>query len=495
MPLLMIRHTVRRSLSTLPPLTAQHYDIKRGDYSKVNDVDIELFQSVLGDRVLTDPALVEPYNVDWMRIMRGQSKVVLRPKTTQEISKIMRHCNGRKLAVVPQGGNTGLVGGSVPVFDEIIISTSLMNNVLSLDETAGVLVCQSGCVLKDLDNYLSERNLMMPLDLGAKGSCQIGGNVSTNAGGLRLLRYGSLHGNVLGLEAVLASGEVINSLSTVRKDNTGYDIKQLFIGSEGTLGIVTAVSILTPVRPKSVNVALVCCDTFEQVQSVFVTGRKLLGEILSAVEFFDSSCYQLVKKHLSLSLPLSSHHQFYVLIETAGSNHSHDEEKLSLCLEELMSSNVIINGTIATDYTKMKNIWNCRELIAEAINKEGVTYKYDVSLPLKCMYELVDIMRERLKDKALCVLGYGHIGDGNLHFNAVGGSHSKELLDLIEPFIFEWTADRKGSISAEHGLGFKKANFINYSKTDETVSLMRRFKDLLDPKGILNPYKTLPRIH
>ena len=233
---------------------------------------------------------LEPYNTDWMRKYRGQSQLVLLPKTTQEVSAILKHCNQRRydrvvgdggggggvsalislvlwvsltsthrlsghgrtasLAVVPQGGNTGLVGGSVPVFDEIVINAKNMNQILEFDEVSGTMVCQAGCILETLDRYAEERGYMMPLDLGAKGSCQIGGNVATNAGGLRLLRYGSLHGTVLGLEAVLPDGTILDNLSTLRKDNTGYDLKQLFIGSEGTLGFITAVSMLTPKRPK-----------------------------------------------------------------------------------------------------------------------------------------------------------------------------------------------------------------------------------------------------
>jgi FAD/FMN-containing dehydrogenase len=319
------------------PLTAEHYAVKRGDYAQLSELDIQEFQSILstgvnedgssngGERVVTDPTTIAPHNVDWMHNVRGQSKLMLRPRTTLEVSWILAHCNERRLAVVPQGGNTGLVGGSVPVFDEVILSTSLMNKVISLDEVAGVLVCQSGCVLEALSNKLEQKGLMMPLDLGAKGSCQIGGNVSTNAGGLRLLRYGSLHGNVLGLEVVLADGTVLDSLSTLRKDNTGYDLKQLFIGAEGTLGVVTAVSILTPPLPNSVNVAFMGCPGFAEVREVYTTAKSMLGEILSAVEFMDSECMEVVERHLPLQNPISPH-PFYALVETSGSHDLHDKE-------------------------------------------------------------------------------------------------------------------------------------------------------------------------
>lgn len=206
-------------------------------------------------RVITDPNDVQPHNVDFLSAVRGYSQTLLKPKTTDEVSAILRHCNERKLAVCPQGGNTGLVGGSVPVFDEIVLSTQLMDQIEHIDQVSGILTCQSGCVLESLDQKASEVGLCMPLDLGAKGSCHIGGNVSTNAGGLRLLRYGNLHGSVLGVEAVKADGTVLDLLSNFKKDNTGYHLKHLFIGSEGTLGVVTKVAIACPTASKAVNVA------------------------------------------------------------------------------------------------------------------------------------------------------------------------------------------------------------------------------------------------
>jgi D-2-hydroxyglutarate dehydrogenase len=385
-----------------------------------------------------------------------------------------------------------LVGGSVPVFDEIILSTSLMDKVISLDQTSGVLVCQSGCVLETLSNMLEEKGLMMPLDLGAKGSCQIGGNVSTNAGGLRLLRYGSLHGNVLGLEVVLADGTVLDPLSTLRKDNTGYDMKQLFIGSEGTLGVVTAVSILTPPLPNSTNVAFMGCQGFTEVREVYTTAKTMLGEILSAVEFMDGEVLDIVVTQLPLHSPLSSSHPFYVLVETSGSHDQHDKEKLDVFLEEVMSKGLIEDGTVSPDISKQRAIWAVREMAAEALVRAGVTYKYDISLPLDVLYDLVLDVRERCAHLALCTVGYGHIGDGNLHLNVVGETHSHELKECIEPFIFDWTARHGGSVSAEHGLGFMKAKYIYHSKSRETVVWMKKLKQLFDPNGILNPYKTLP---
>jgi len=372
----------------------------------------------------------------------------------------------------------------------VIISTSLMNNVISLDEVSGILACQAGCVLEALDNHLADRDFMMPLDLGAKGSCQIGGNVSTNAGGLRLLRYGSLHGTVLGLEAVLADGTIVNTMSGCRKDNTGYDLKQLFIGAEGTLGLVTGVSIQVPRRPKAVNVALLAADSYDGVLEIFAAAKRDLGEILSAVELIDADSMTVNKNNMDLDNPLSEQ-PFYVLLETHGSNDTHDKEKLDACLENAMMEGFVVDGLIAQDQTQVAQMWEIRESITEALKGDGVVYKYDVSLPVTQLYELVDLMKERTEGVAITCCGYGHLGDGNLHLNITGPASKPELLDLIEPFVYEYTAGVGGSVSAEHGIGVMKPTKLHYSKSKEAIEMMQLMKKTLDPNGILNPYKTV----
>ncbi|XP_026650846.2 D-2-hydroxyglutarate dehydrogenase, mitochondrial isoform X1 [Zonotrichia albicollis] len=471
--------------------TCERYAVRRLPFARLADGDVAFFERLMPGRVITGEEEVKPFNVDWLKSVRGCSQLVLKPQTTAEVSQILRYCHERNLAVNPQGGNTGLVGGSVPVFDEIILSTALMNQIISFDKVSGILVCQAGCVLERLSEYLEEQGFIMPLDLGAKGSCHIGGNVATNAGGLRLLRYGSLRGTVLGLQVVLADGSALDCLTSLRKDNTGYDLKQLFIGSEGTLGVITAVSILCPQRPKAVNVAFLGCQSFAKVLETFTTCRAMLGEILSAYEFMDEKCMELVETHLKLSSPVADS-PFYVLIETSGSNSTHDEEKLHNFLERAMASGLVTDGTVATDEKKIKVLWSLRERITEALTHEGYVYKYDISLPVGKLYDLVTDMRARLGQSAKNVVGYGHLGDGNLHLNITAESYSHSLLEAIEPFVYEWTARCSGSISAEHGLGFKKRHFIHYSKPHEAVLLMQQFKAMLDPKGILNPYKTLP---
>ncbi|CCE79887.1 Piso0_002979 [Millerozyma farinosa CBS 7064] len=492
--------------SKVIPLTAESYadKVKRDErYSKLNDSDIEAFKSILQDShsLITNEDDVAFFNEDWMRKYRGQTKLVLKPKTTEQVSEILRYCNERNLAVVPQGGNTGLVGGSIPIFDEIIISLGSLNKIRSFDSVSGVLKCDAGLILQNADEFLKEQGYIFPLDLGAKGSCHVGGNVATNAGGLRLLRYGSLHGSVLGLEAVLPDGTIYSSMDALRKDNTGYDLKQLFIGSEGTLGIITGVSILCPSRPQAFNVALLAVSSYEAVQKVFVGARRELSEILSAFEFMDGKSQLLTSRHLKADHPIESgEYPFYILIETSGSNKDHDDEKLEAFLEKAMEDGLVDDGIIAQDETQVQNLWAWRESIPEASTIGGGVYKYDVSLPLADLYGLVEAASERLSQEGLVdiddaskpvveAIGYGHVGDGNLHLNVAVREYSKRVENVLEPFIYEWIQSKKGSISAEHGLGFQKKNYIGYSKTDIEIKLMKDLKEHYDPKLIMNPYK------
>lgn len=503
--LLMI-NGCKYSTQIQPRLTSELYpDTKRNKLYKQLDLqDIKFFKTILSEQEILEANNTDDlgvFNEDWMRKYRGESKLVLRPKSTKQISSILKYCNEKKLAVVPQGGNTGLVGGSVPVFDEIILSLSQLNKIREFDSISGILKCDAGVILENADNFLCELGYIFPLDLGAKGSCHIGGIAATNAGGLRLLRYGSLHGSILGLEVVLPNGEILNGMNSLRKDNTGYDWKQLFIGSEGTLGIITGVSILCPLRPKSFCVSFLGVKNYEAVQTVFVRAKKELGEILSAFEFMDLNSQKLTKHYLKgMDYPLSSEYPFQILIETSGSNKEHDDAKLDVFLEKLMDEGVVLDGVIAQDETELQNLWKWRELIPESSQVGGGVYKYDVSLPLKELYSLVEATEERLKSRgllsyndpsapAISCVGYGHIGDGNLHLNVAVREYSKELEQALEPFVYEFVSSKHGSISAEHGLGFQKKKYINYSKTPEEIAVLKRLRNHYDSNGILNPYK------
>ncbi|TXC09807.1 hypothetical protein FocTR4_00005532 [Fusarium oxysporum f. sp. cubense] len=457
-----------------------------------------IIDGITGGGAGVDAADFETYNEDWMHKYKGQSKLVLRPGTTDEVSGILKYCNEQRLAVVPQGGNTGLVGGSIPVFDEIVISMARMNEIRSFDEVSGSLVIDAGCVLETVDSYLAQKGYIFPLDLGAKGSCHVGGNVATNAGGLRLLRYGSLHGTVLGVEAVLPNGTVINDLCTLRKNNTGYDVKQLFIGAEGTLGIITKIAIQCPQRSPAVNVAVFGIESYDKAQLAFREAKKQLSEILSAFELMDGRSQRIVSEVKGQEHPLEGEYPFYCLIETSGSNGEHDYAKLETFLEDVMTREVIADGVVAQDETQLRNLWGWREGITECLGHWGGTYKYDISIPLDEMYTIVEDTKARLIDLGLLgdtsdhpvvdVLGYGHMGDSNLHLNIPVRRYDPAVEKALEPWVYEWIQKRSGSISAEHGLGIAKKKFIGYSRDDTTIGLMKQIKNLFDPNGIMNPY-------
>uniref|UniRef100_A0A1I8P1Z4 D-2-hydroxyglutarate dehydrogenase, mitochondrial n=1 Tax=Stomoxys calcitrans TaxID=35570 RepID=A0A1I8P1Z4_STOCA len=478
--------------SAIPELTQVRYKIKRGNYGELQDKDVTFFESLIGaTNILQDcQDDLHGYNVDFLRSVRGSSKLVLRPGSTQEISEILKYCNQRRLAVCPQGGNTGLVGGSVPVCDEIVLSLARLNKILSIDDITGIVACESGVILENLDAKTREAGYVVPLDLGAKSSCHIGGNVSTNAGGLRVIRYGNLHGSVLGVEAVLANGQVVDLMSDFKKDNTGYHLKHLFIGSEGTLGVVTKVAILCPAISDSVNVAFLGLNSFDAVLKTLKNAKRHLGEILSSCEMIDASSLAATTENFNLKSPIEGF-PFYMLIETSGSNVEHDMEKLNGFLQLVMEKGDVADGTYTSEPGKMLEIWKLREFIATALTKDGYCFKYDISLPLRSFYEIVKVVDKRVGHLAKRVCGYGHLGDSNLHLNVSCPEYSPELHKQLEPFVYDYTSELKGSVSAEHGIGFLKTKYLAHSKRPEAIKIMRDMKLLLDPNGILNPYKVL----
>ncbi|CDH60359.1 d-lactate dehydrogenase 2 [Lichtheimia corymbifera JMRC:FSU:9682] len=508
-------HTSRSVWRTGPltPLTSEKLSSLRrsNKFKQLEQRDIDFFRSVLpANNVIhdaeSDPAKssMTPYNADFFNLHRGASSLCLFPTATEQVSEILKYCNKEMLAVVPQGGNTGVSGGANPVFDEIIINTSKMNQIRSFNDISGVAVVDAGVILESLDNFLEPHGYTVPLDLGAKGSCQLGGNVSTNAGGLRLMRFGNLHGNVLGLEVVLPDGTILDNLSTLRKDNTGYDLKQLFIGAEGTLGLVTGVSLLTPRRPSSVNLAMLALDSFDDIQKAFVMAKEDLSEILSAFEFWDDASMNLVKKVTlpDATYPIEAKSKFYALLETQGSRQEHDQEKLDAYLSRVMEADVAHDGVIAQDAKQIQALWQWRETIPEAIVKSGTAMTYDVSMDVKLLYKMVEDAKKHYNDRGLLgdgnvyynFLGFGHVGDGNLHIMAnIKGFDYKVQKDM-DRFVYDWAIKHKGSITAEHGVGVAKVGYMEECKSEPQLRLMRAIKHALDPRGIMNPYKVVPGV-
>lgn len=490
------RKLVNGANGALPDLTTERFPhLKRGDFAQLSEEHLRHLEKLIGkENVVTDPVKVAAHNIDWDRHARGYGGAVLMPATTLEVSELLAYCNEQCLAVTPQGGNTGLVWGSVPVFDELILSTQRLNEILHFDEVSGVLTCQAGCVLADLDAYVRKRGFIVPLDLGAKNKCHIGGNLSTNAGGVRLVRYGSLHGSVLGLEAVKADGTVLRLMNTLRKDNSGFHLKHLFIGSEGTLGVITQVAIQCAIEPAAVNVLFLGVPTFARVVDTFRAARATLGETLSACEMMDNECMQVVVDKLGYRNPLAVS-PFYVLVETNGSDAEHDREKVAKLFQMVKSSGMATDGVLATGDQQRNELWEMRLRIGKGLWADGCLYTFDISVPLKMYYDIVPEMSRRLKEAGrdvTRVCGFGHMGDSNLHLGVTSPSFDPELLDWMEEFVYLWTAERSGSVAAEHGVGFKKNRFIHLSKSKAAVSLMKDLKVVMDPNGILNPYKVLP---
>ena len=443
---------------------------------------------------MTDPSDLEYHNTDWTRHYQGHSELLLKPSTASQISKILAYCNENRLPVVTQAGKTGLVGGGVPIQREVILSTERLNTIHGVDDS-GILRAQAGCVLSDIQSYCSERNYLFPVELGAKGTCQIGGNVATNAGGQYYYRYGAIAGNLLGLEVVLADGSILPCRSNI-KDNTGYKLHQLFVGSEGTLGIITEVSFLCPRLPKSRQAVFLACRTYSDVLAVMHAAKSDLGEILAAFEWMDQSIVRLIDaKHARSPLLIQEDLRYFILIETHGSNERHDYEKMEVFLDRVMSDAIVADGVLAQDLSQLESFWSIRESANPVMASAGYTYKYDVSLPIASFEEFIEDMKRHLDEFAVVHGNWGHSLDGNLHFNicvpgaTVADSH---LLSRLEPHLFEQVIRRGGSISAEHGLGQCKNKYLELVHDAATVKSMHQLKCLFDPNGILNPGKFLP---
>lgn len=420
--------------------------------------------------------------------------MVLRPSNAREVSAVLSYCAGRSLGVVPQSGNTGLVGGSTPTGEEIIVSLSEMNSILSFDEINGILTCEAGCVLEGVQSYLEGKGHLCPVDLGAKGSCMIGGNVSTNAGGQYYYRFGSLHANVLGMEVVLADGRVLDLTTKVRKDNTGYHLKHLFIGAEGTLGIITKVVLSCPTRPRAKEVLLLMCRDYDDVMHVLRRAKDLLGEILSAFEMVDGRAMNLLAQNQRLPLGPAREDAFYLLVETQGSHRAHDAQKTEIFLETLVAEERVADGVLARDLEQAQEIWDLREGCNPATAARGAVYKYDISLPIPAFHDFARDLRRDVPS-GMEVFTWGHAIDGNLHANVVApGRFEKdaEVGEVLDRMVYERVAEMEGSISAEHGIGRLKREHLGIVKDPDVLDLMRDLKSLLDPKGILNPGKVLP---
>ncbi len=417
-----------------------------------------------------------------------EALALVRPSSTAQLSEVMRLCHAAKQSVVTHGGRTGLVEGCVSTAHDIVISLERMNEVESVDVAGRYMVVQAGVPLEAAHDAAEAADLMLPLDLGARGSCTIGGNISTNAGGNRVLRYGMTRDMVLGLEAVLADGTIISSMNRMLKNNAGYDLKQLFIGTEGTLGIVTrAVMRLRPAA-RSESTALVACDSFSQVQQLLVYLERELGGHLSAFECMWHGFYECVSKQLQA--PLSANSAYYVLVESLGPEPDVDAERFLQVLAAATEAKLLDDAVIAKSGIERDELWALRDSV-ELCLQFGPGFIFDVSLPLSDMSNYVDQVLAGLDTH--CAghhsFVFGHVGDGNLHFVISPGS--AELRNAVEQCVYHPLQQYGGSVSAEHGIGLEKKRWLHLSRSKSEILLMQQLKHALDPLALLNPGKVL----
>jgi len=413
------------------------------------------------------------------------------PRSTQHVSQALRYCNERGIAVQPQGGLTGLAGGAVPVGPCVLISLERMRTIKEIDPAAGTITVEAGVVMEAVQKAADAADLFFPLDLGGRGSCQIGGNVSTNAGGNRVLRYGMARDLVLGVEAVLADGTVIDALRKVIKNNSGYDLRQLFIGAEGTLGIITAVVLRLFPKPRSNNTGICAVDDYPAVLELLKRARSGFGATLSAFEVMWPDFYRLGTVALGRKPPLEIGHGAYVLIETLGTDPDGDQARYESVIGGAIEAGVVKDATIAQSQREATELWAVRDSPGEWSN--GVHWPqlgFDVSVPTGEIGPLAVEIDAELKRRwpDLFAVFFGHVADGNLHVSVRMSGHSIPELD-IENAVYGIVAQRRGSISAEHGIGSLKIPFLHFSRSEAEIELMRAIKKAMDPKGILNPGK------
>ena len=472
--------------------------IKSKDFVEI----LDQLKGIVGLGNYIDDALkMDPYLTDWRNQFQGLSPLILKPADCNMVSKILVLCNKYHIAVVPQGGNTGLVGGSIPNNSgtEIVISLEKMNKILDIDPINYTMTLEAGCILSEVQDAALNANRMFPLSLAAEGSCQIGGNLSTNAGGTAVLHYGNAKELVLGLEVVLADGSIVSSLKRLRKDNTGYDLKQLFLGSEGTLGIITkAVIKLFPIPTNKVT-SIVAVASLDLMIDLLVKLRERTGDSISAFEYIDGACIDLLSNQSDIKDIFNKKYEHYALVELSSSRHNED---LKLLLEDSITSSIldesVIDAVIASNETQAAEFWKLRETLPGLLKSIGEPITFDISVPISSLPKLIDEAKKVCN--IICqnsrVFIFGHVGDGNIHYYFFQSSEvSKEefqaMKNEIKTSIYQITAELDGSFSAEHGIGLAKKQELKDFSSEAEIELMKIIKKSLDPNNIMNPGKVL----
>lgn len=455
-------------------------------------MNVELLQelrAVLGsDGVLTGTD-VAGRSAGWARPDSLRAWALARPQTTAQVSRVLALCHAANQSVITHGGLTGLVRGADTGEQDLVLSLERMRQVESVDPVGRTATVQAGVPLQALQEAAAAHDMIFPLDLGARGSCTLGGNASTNAGGNRVIRYGMTRSLILGVEAVLADGTIIPGLSGIIKNNTGYDLKQLFIGSEGTLGIITRLTVRLFERPRSEDTALVALETFEAVTNFLKHMDRHLGGTLSAFEVMWPAFYELITTPPAKGRPPLPHgHAYYVLVESLGGDPVADGQRFGAALEQALESGLISDAAVGQSQTERAAMWALRDDV-EQLARFVPLMAFDVSLPIAHMAGYVAHLGTELSrgwPQHHCFV-FGHLGDGNLHIVVSVGTSADASKRKVEEIVYAPLARLGGSISAEHGIGLLKKPYLSLSRSSEEIALMRTLKAAMDPKGILNP--------
>jgi FAD/FMN-containing dehydrogenase len=465
------------------------------------DAILAALRNIVGPRhVLTDPALFAGALVERRGLYHGKALALVRPGSTREVADVAAFCNEARVGMVPQGGNTGLVGGQTPDLSgkEIIVSTQRLRAIREVDIDSDVMICESGVTLAEAQVAALAADRLFPLSLASEGSCTIGGNLSTNAGGVNVIAYGNMRDLVTGVEAVLADGRIVNALSKLRKDNTGYDVKSLFVGAEGTLGIITAASLRLFPNPRAQATAFVGLKNPEDALTLLRLARERLGAAITSFELIGRNAYDIAFRHSGARAPLRDAHDWYVLVEASSQTPGGLDDAFASALEAALDEGVIEDASIAASLEQRADFWQLRECLSDAQSKEGASIKHDVSVAVGLVPTLIREATPAVEAFApgARVVAFGHLGDGNIHFNV-----SQPIGADKQAFIDRWDAMNEivhgiverlgGSYSAEHGVGQLKRELLARWKDPASLSVMRQIKAALDPNGVMNPGKML----
>ncbi len=462
-----------------------------------------LREAVGAEHVLTPESDLSRWEQDWRQRARGVALAVVRPENATQVAAVVRACAASGTPIVPQGGNTGLVVGSIPDDSgtQVVLSLNRMNRIRTLDPDNLTLTAEAGCVLQQVQETATQAGLLLPLSLASEGSCTVGGNLATNAGGTQVLRYGNARDLCLGLEVVTAHGEIWNGLSGLRKDNTGYDLRHLMIGSEGTLGIITAATLKLVPQPATQLTAWAAVPDLNSAVRLLGLAQRQLGANLTGFELMNHFALRLVAKHMPLlQIPLYGQTPWYVLLENSDhESEAHAQKGFEALLGAAMEDGLVTDAVIAQNLQQAQALWRVRENISMAQAQEGLNIKHDISLPISRIPTFVaetdDLLQREIAGVRL--VNFGHLGDGNLHYNvqAPEGGDSRLFLETqesrINTLVFDQVHKHQGSISAEHGIGTLKAHTLPHYKDPTAMGMMHAIKQALDPDGILNPGKIL----